>query len=238
MDWLSSLPNEVLWLAFMLIDLTVAVLVFWKFKKQGLYMLIVANIILANIQVVKLVNLFGFIATLGNILYGSIFFATDILGEIYGKKEGRKGVILGFFAMLMMTVYMQLALLIKPAGFEEAEAIHNSLETIFSLMPRVALGSLTAYLISQLHDVWAFHFWKTVTKGKYLWLRNNLSTLASQFIDTAIFVFIAFWGVFELSTWWELVFTTYLFKLVVALIDTPFIYFARWLWKKSGDHSE
>lgn len=110
----SSLPNELLWFIFMMVDLSVAVVLFKFFKRDGLYMLIVGNIILANIQVVKLVELFGFTATLGNILYGSIFFATDILSEIYGKKEARRGVILGFASLLMMTLYMQFALYIKP----------------------------------------------------------------------------------------------------------------------------
>jgi len=226
----SSLPNELLWFIFMMVDLSVAVLLFKFFKRDGLYMLIVGNIILANIQVVKLVELFGFTATLGNILYGSIFFATDILSEIYGKKEARRGVILGFASLLMMTLYMQFALYIKP--IEEASAVQNALQTIFGIMPRIALGSLTAYLISQFHDVWAFHFWKKITSGKHLWLRNNLSTMVSQFIDSFVFVFIAFWGVFDFSIWWQVLWTTYIFKWIVAAIDTPFIYLAKWLWEK------
>jgi uncharacterized integral membrane protein (TIGR00697 family) len=94
-------------------------------------------------------------------------------------------------------------------------------------IPRIAIGSILAYIISQLHDVWAFHFWKTKTNGKYLWLRNNLSTMVSQAIDTLIFTFIAFWGLYEINVFISIVLTTYLMKWIVAVIDTPFIYFAR-----------
>jgi uncharacterized integral membrane protein (TIGR00697 family) len=94
-------------------------------------------------------------------------------------------------------------------------------------MPRIALGSLVAYLVSQLHDVWAFQFWKEKTSGKHLWIRNNLSTLVSQAIDSLIFCLIAFTGLFPADVWFEILLTTYLFKLIVAIFDTPFIYIAK-----------
>ncbi|MDK2950495.1 MAG: queuosine precursor transporter [Kosmotogales bacterium] len=234
---MNSLPNELLWFIFMVIDMSLAVLLFKFFKKQGLYLLIAVNIILANIQVVKVVELFGLSATLGNILYGSIFFSTDILSDIYGKKEAKKGVLIGFISLLLMTLYMQLSLYIKPANFEEAQVIQNSLESIFSLIPRIALGSIVAYFISQYTDVFIFHLVKSKTGEKKLWLRNNVSTMISQFIDSIIFVFIAFWGLYTMDVWWEILITTYLFKWIVAAVDTPFIYMAKRMIEKEKSKS-
>lgn len=218
------MSNELLWILFILFDLSFALLVFKLFGKYGLYAIIVADIILCNIQVTKLVTLFGFTMTLGNILYGSIFFATDVLSEIYGKNDAKKGVYLGFIFLIFMTIVMQIALLFKP---DPADFISPHLKAIFSMIPRITLGSLTAYIVSQLHDVWAFHFWKAKTKGRYLWVRNNLSTMVSQMIDTVIFCFIAFWGLYDLTVFFNILLTTYLMKWIVAILDTPFIYLAR-----------
>ncbi len=109
--------------------------------KKGLYIIIAASIIVANIQVVKTVQLFGLVATLGNVLYGSLFFTTDVLSEVYGKKSARRGVWLGFCAMILMTIWMQLALRFVP---DASDCAQGSIETIFGLMPRIAAGSLIA----------------------------------------------------------------------------------------------
>ncbi|MEA3253675.1 MAG: queuosine precursor transporter [Chloroflexota bacterium] len=212
-----------LWVAFVLVDLSLAVLIYRFFGKAGLYALIVASVITANIQVVKTVQLFGFVATLGNVLYGSIFFTTDILSEVYGKKAARRGVWLGFIGMALMTLWMQAGLRFIP---DASDFSQGAFSTIFGLMPRIALGSLLAYLLSQHHDIFAFHFWKRKTKGRFLWLRNCASTMVSQAIDSVIFCSIAFWGVFEMNIWLQILATTYFLKWFVAVVDTPFIYLA------------
>lgn len=216
--------NNLLWFGFILIDLSLAVLLYRLFGKFGLYTLIIASIITSNIQVLKTVQLFGLVATLGNVLYSSIFFATDILSEVYGKKAARRGVWLGFAGMVLMTLWMQIALRFIP---DISDFAQGSLVTIFSLLPRIAAGSLIAYLISQHYDILAFHFWKNKTKGKFLWLRNNASTMVSQAIDSVIFTTIALWGLFDTNTWLQILVTTYFLKWIVALIDTPFIYLAK-----------
>lgn len=225
------MTNELLWFCFMLVDFTLALLLFHRFGKIGLYALIVLDIILCNIQVMKIVEMFGLAATLGNILYGSIFFATDILGELYGKKEAKKGVWLGFSALIIATIVMQFAIRFEP---HKDDFIQDSLKEIFMFLPRITVASLAAYIVSQFHDVWAFHFWKAKTRGKHLWLRNNASTWVSQLIDTLIFSMIAFWGVFSFDVFLQICLTTYLFKVIVALIDTPFIYAARKLAGEEG----
>jgi uncharacterized integral membrane protein (TIGR00697 family) len=101
------------------------------------------------------------------------------------------------------------------------------LAQLFGVYPRVVAASLLAYLISQLHDVWAFDFWKVRSRGRYLWLRNNASTMVSQAIDSVIFCVVAFWGVFPWSDFFQILATTYLLKFAIAAADTPFIYLAR-----------
>jgi uncharacterized integral membrane protein (TIGR00697 family) len=220
----DTLFNSLLWVGFIFLDLGLVTLIYRFFGKTGLYVVIVASIIAANIQVVKTVAIFGLVATLGNVVYGSIFFATDILSEIYGRKAARRGVWFGFIGMALMTLWMQLGLMFIPHASDFAQ---GSLVTIFGLMPRIAAGSVTAYLVSQHHDIWAFLFWKNKTQGRFLWLRNNASTMVSQAIDSVVFCSIALWGVFDAVTWREILLSTYLLKLVVAAIDTPFLYLAK-----------
>ena len=216
--------NNLLWIGFVLITLSLTILVYRFFGKSGLYAIIVASVITANIQVLKTIQLFGLVATLGNVVYAGIFFATDILSEVYGKKAARRGVWLGLIGMALMTLWMQIGLKFIP---DVSDFAQGSLVTIFGLMPRIAAGSVIAYLASQHHDIWAFFFWKNKTKGRFLWLRNNASTMVSQAIDSIIFCTIALWGVFDTNTWVQILATTYLLKLIVAAIDTPFIYLAK-----------
>ncbi|MFC2019365.1 queuosine precursor transporter [Chloroflexota bacterium] len=224
--------NSLLWFGFIIVDLGLAVLIYRYFGKVGLYILIVASVITANIQVVKTIELFGMVATLGNVLYASIFFATDLLNEVYGKQAARRGVWLGFLGMVLVTLWMQVGLQFIPDASDFAQ---GALSTIFGLMPRIAAGSLIAYLLSQHHDVFAFNFWKRKAKGRHLWLRNCASTMVSQAIDTLVFCAIALWGVFDTATWLQILATTYFLKFIVALIDTPFIYLAKRLSGKVID---
>lgn len=153
-------------------------------------------------------------------------------------REGRrqKAVWIGFFSLIAMTLLMNMALYFSPlAGDEFALNTHESLTSIFKLMPRIAVASLAAYLVSQQHDIWAFHFWKKrfPTSGQ-LWLRNNLSTMISQLLDSVVFTFVAFWGVFEWPVLWEILVTTYVLKWAVAAADTPFVYWSRIIHKKGN----
>ena len=218
------MPNEVLWIGFALLDLVAVLMVFRFFGKAGLLAMIVFSLLTCNIQVIKTVHLFGITTTLGNVLYASVFLTTDILSEFYGKKAARQGVLMGFVALLLVTVYMQIALYFTPAADDFAQP---HLQAIFGFMPRIALGSMAAYLVSQWYDVWAFHILKSWTKGKHLWLRNNGSTLVSQALDTLVFCTIAFWGVFESSIFMQIVLSTYLMKTIMGVMDTPFLYLAR-----------
>lgn len=226
------MPNEILWFIFIIVDLSISLFAFRLWGKTGLYIMVVVGTIVCNIQVIKIVQIFGLIATLGNIVYASVFFNTDVLSEIYGKEEARQAVWMGFFGLIAATIAMQFAIRFKP---DVSDTMQPHLAAIFNFMPRIVFASLTAYLVSQHHDIWAFHFWKRKTKGKYLWIRNNASTMVSQLIDTTLFTFLAFWGIFSLNVFWEIFLTTYIFKWIIAALDTPFIYLARWIAKKRNE---
>ncbi len=217
--------NELLWLAMLAVNFGFILIIYRLFGKTGLYAWVPIAAIVANIQVVKLVALVGMTATLGNIVYASSFLVTDILSEIYGKNAAKKAVHIGLFSLVAMTVLMNMALYFVPAPDDFAQ---ESLKNIFAFMPRVAGASLFAYFISQSHDVWAYDFWKKrFPSTKFLWLRNNASTMVSQLIDSSVFTLLAFWGVFPATALIEIFWTTYLLKWVVGAADTPFIYLAK-----------
>ena len=214
------MSNELIFLLMILFVLFCTLFAF-RMGKYWLYGFIAFNIILANIFVTKRFVIFGITATGGNITYGSIFLATDLLCEHYSKRDGRRAVFLGFFAAIFYLITSQFIILLEPADIDK---VHGSMQKIFSFAPRIVLASLIAYLISQMHDIWFFHFLKEKTKGKMLWFRNNVSTLVSQLIDSIIFLMIAFLGIDPVNMLLEIIISTYLLKVLVAAIDTPFIY--------------
>lgn len=217
--------NEALWFAELAISFGAVLLAYRLFGKIGLFIWIPMATIVANIQVLKMVNLFGFEATLGNVVYASTFLVTDILSENHGKKDASLAVGIGFFSLAMSTLLLNMALWFSPSA---VDTTHPHLAAIFSVMPRVAAASFLAYAVSQSHDVWAYHFWwRIFPSRKALWIRNNASTMISQILDTLVFVTVAFWGVMETPVLVDVFLTTYGLKWAVALLDTPFLYLAR-----------
>ena len=211
---LNTLSNEVLWVLLLLANFLSILISYRFFGKTGLYIWIPIATILANIQVLKMVDLLSVGVTLGNITYASSFLVTDILSENYGRKSARKAVYIGFFSLTATVVIMNIALVFRPNEFD---FIQESLKNIFAILPRIAFASLVAYGISQLHDVWAYNFWKNMLpEVKFLWLRNNASTMVSQLLDSIIFTFIAFWGLLPREEFFQILFTTYLVKWLVA----------------------
>ncbi len=214
------MPNELIFFLMIVVVLSTALLMF-RLGKIWLYAFIAVCIVLANIFVTKQFRLFGLSATGGNITYGAIFLVTDLLCEHYGKEAGRRAVIIGFFAALFYLVTSQLILLMQPA---EYDTVHDGMQSIFSFAPRIVLASMIAYLISQFHDIWAYNAIRKLTRNRLLWLRNNASTWTSQLIDSVTFSLIAFVGVFPLKIVGQIILSTYLLKIIVAAIDTPFLY--------------
>lgn len=222
--------NEVLWFAMLLVNFLLILTIYRFAGRTGLFLWVPIATIVANIQVVKMVNLFGIEATLGNIVYASSFLVTDILSENYGREYSRKAVLFGFFSLFSFTLLMNLALWFVPSSEDFSQ---QSMLTIFSLMPRLTLASLCAYGLSQYHDILAFEFWRRrFPAAGHLWIRNNLSTMVSQGLDTVVFTGIAFYGVYSLPVLLEICLSTYLLKWLVAMLDTPFIYIARSFYLK------
>ncbi len=230
--------NEMLWVIMLIVNFACILFAYKKYGRIGLFCWIPISVIIANIQVVLLVDIFGFGTTLGNIVYASGFLVTDILSENYGEEDAKKAVGIGFFSLISMTLIMQIAVAFAPTQVSEGMANYDAVKTIFSFMPRIVFAGLAAYGISQKHDVWAYAFWKKKFSGrKNIWIRNNLSTMTSQFLDNGVFTLLAFWGVFPTEVLWEIFWTTYIMKWVVAFFDTPFVYLAESL-KNKGKISE
>jgi uncharacterized integral membrane protein (TIGR00697 family) len=209
------------------------VLCYRLFGRTGLYGVVIFSLLLANIMGPKLTVIAGLQTSMGVILYSSIFFATDLLSEKYGKAEARKAVMLGFFISITLVVMTQISMQFLPSTRPEtasfAQSVHAATVTLFDYTPRFVLGSLLAYLLSQSFDVWVFHRIREATDGKHLWLRNTGSTLLSQAIDTLIYGLVVWWGLVDLVTALSLAGAKYVFKFAIAVIDTPFIYLAcRW----------
>jgi len=223
--------QNMLWVFTVCLDLAMTLVLFRLFGRQGLYAVIVLNIILMNLQGPKLTTVFGMQTSLGMIIYSGIYFATDLLSERYGKREAHRAVMMGFATSLIVFAIMTVSLLFLPTQDEDkrefATSVHEAIALLFGFSPRFVFGSLFAYFISQHLDVWTFHYLKAKTKGRMLWLRNNLSTMSSQLVDTTIYSTVVWWGLFDFQTALELALSKYVFKVVIAAIDTPFIYWAR-----------
>jgi hypothetical protein len=216
-----------LWgILFVIVNFAFFLLCYRLFGKKGLYAWVGVATVIANIQVAKTIEMpLGIVMTLGNTMYVTLYMTSDLLNEKYGRAEARNAVWFGFFTLLMTTVIMQMVLKFDRA---EADIAQTSLETIFGMMPRLALGSLTAYFVSQFLDV-RLYTWirKYYGSSRQLWIRSNGSTMVSSFVDTLIFCTIAFAGIYDLKVWTEILLTTYLSKFLLTGVGTPILYIAR-----------
>ncbi|GAB2701020.1 queuosine precursor transporter [Paenibacillus thermoaerophilus] len=211
---------------FVAVNFALFVLNYRLFGRKGLYSWICFATVLANIQVVKTIEMFGIVMTLGNTIYTTIYMCTDLLNEKYGTKEARKAVWFGFFTLIASTVMMQLALVFTPQA--EGGTAQEAMETIFGLMPRIAAGSLCAYFVSQLLDVQVFGYLKRrFPVRSQFWIRVNGSTLVSQMVDSLVFCTIAFAGEYSWDIWLQILLTTYALKFVISIAATPAMYLAR-----------
>lgn len=225
--------NEMLWAGMLIVNFLAILFAYVRFGRIGLYIWIPISTILANIQVVMLVDLFGFGTTLGNILYAGGFLVTDILAENYGREYAKRAVKIGFFSLIVMTIIMQIAVNFTPSDVEEGILTFNGVKRIFDFMPRIVIASLISYWVSQTHDIWAYEKWRErFSERRHIWIRNNMSTMVSQLIDNSLFTIIAFWGIYPKEVLLEIFITTYFMKFIVAVFDTPFVYIASHLKAK------
>ena len=222
--------NELLFLLTIVFYLGGVLFAYKFFGKTGLYVWTAIGAVLSNIEAMKMVTMFGLNVTLGNALYASNFLVTDILSEKYDKESSNKAVNIGLFVTVIWLIATQLILKFTPNSFD---TINTSLNEVFNFMPRIAIASIFTYAVSQKIDIILYHkIWEITDKifknsNKGLWIRNNVSTLTSQFVDTTIFTIIAFIGTVSINELVSLIFTTYILKAIVAILDTPIIYIAK-----------
>lgn len=188
---------------------------------QFIKYLFISSLLLSNIMASKIVVLGGLIMPAAVVLYPLTFLFTDVVSEIEGKRQAHTLVIMGFCMSVFMVLVLSVGGLLPAASFWEHQGAYD---VILGSTPRIVMASMIAYLVSQNHDVWAFHWWKRRTEGRHLWIRNNLSTMASQLIDSVLFIGIAFVGVYPLKAVAGMILGQYLVKVGIAILDTPFCY--------------
>ncbi|MDC0176916.1 queuosine precursor transporter [Polaribacter sp.] len=193
--------------------------------------LVVSNLIFQKFFYWEPLGVYRFEVSVGILPYPITFLITDILSEIYGKKKANQVVIAGIFASFFSTLIILIADFAPAIGSSPID--DTVFHQVFGLSPLAVFASMLAYLFAQLIDIRIFHFWKKRTKGKHLWLRNNFSTFASQFIDTFTIVFLLCsfkilpWNIFT-----SLLISGFLFKVIIAALDTPILYGIVFLFRK------
>ena len=224
------MTNEMILILSLLVTYS-TVLIFYKLLgKTGLYVWTAIATIAANIEVMMLVDAFGMEQTLGNILFASTFLVTDIMSENEGKKSANKAVKIGIMTNIAFVIITQTWLLYTPNNNDWAS---ESIRTIFTNTPRIMIAGLIVYAVCQAFDVWFYHYiWnKTSTifgdTRKGLWIRNNGSTMVSQLLNSILYTFAAFYGVYDMNTLINIVISTYIIYFVTSMCDTPAVYLAR-----------
>ena len=192
--------------------------------------LVTCNLIFQKFFTWTALGIPNFALSVGIIAYPVTFIVTDLISELYGKRRANQVVLAGFFASVFTVVLVYVAMAVPTADISPLD--NATFEKVFGLSGPAFFGSMLAYLTAQFIDIRIFHFWKRLTEGKYLWLRNNASTMCSQLVDTSvILVILCSAGVIPWESFYSLLWMGWMFKVFVALIDTPIIYFCLWLLK-------
>lgn len=212
-------------------------------RKLYLYLaaLFITSLVLSNLIFQKFFywypfdwEVFGFSLfelSVGILPYPITFLITDIISEIFGKKSANQVVIAGIFASFFSIGILLLAG--KVPAIETSPVDDATFQKVFAMSPFAVLASMIAYLSAQFVDIRIYHFWKNLTKGKHLWLRNNFSTFASQIIDsTTVILLLCSFGLLPWELFWGLVVSSVIFKILVAAFDTPFLYLFVWIIRR------
>ena len=201
-----------------------------KPRLQLLFAIFIALLIGMNLLGGKITSLFGISVSVGIFMMPLTFLITDIVEEVYGKSTVKHFIIGGVVSLVIILLFTALFVILEPHA---RYTFNEEYKIIFGNSLRMIIASIVAFILSQVHDVIAFEWWKNKTKGKALWLRNNLSTIVSQLIDTFVFMMIAFYMItpdFTFAFIINLAIPFYLFKIGFALIDTPIVYLGvHWL---------
>lgn len=193
--------------------------------------LVVSNLIFQKFFYWDFFGLYTFEISVGVLPYPITFLITDTISEIYGKKKANQVVTTGIFASVFSLLIILVANAVPSTSWSP---IGNEVfSNVFGATTIAVFASMMAYLLAQYVDIYIYHFWKKLTKGRHLWLRNNFSTFSSQFVDTFSVVFLlSVFGELDWSLFGGLLLSGFLFKALVALIDTPFLYLMVYIFRK------
>ncbi len=199
-------------------------------KPDALIGLYVAFVLISNILAYKIaefnLGFYTFYSTAATLVFAVTFLLTDIVNEKFGRKETHKMIFIAFMTQVAVTLFIWLAVSIKPAPFWPDQEIF---EKIIGFTPRIILASWVAFLISENFDAYVFAWFKNLTKGRHLWIRNAFSSIPAMALDTILFVTIAFYDKMPLGT---VILGMLALKWLVGIIDIPFMYLNRWVMKK------
>lgn len=172
-----------------------------------------------------------FEVSVGLLPYPTTFLITDILSEIYGRRKANEVVIAGIFASFFSLLIIFISKEVPATPWSQVQ--DDTFLNVFGAAPLAVFASMAAYLFAQFVDIRIYHFWKKLTKGKHLWLRNNFSTFFSQFIDTAtVVLLLCIFGIINWDKFWGLLVSGVLFKIIIAALDTPFLYIIVFAFRK------
>lgn len=216
-----------------------------KLLAQNIY-LILASLFIASLVASNLIfqkffywypfnaEIFGvklFEVSVGLLPYPITFLITDILSEIYGKKKANQVVFAGIFASLFSLIIIYVSVKVPSTSWSKVN--NEMFNTVFGAAPLAVLASMLAYLFAQFIDIRVYHFWKKLTNGKHLWLRNNFSTFSSQFIDTlTVLLLLCSFDIIAWNKFYGLLISGVLFKIMIAALDTPILYAVVYLFRK------
>lgn len=224
------MSNELILICTLIVEFGLLELMYFFFKKEGVFAWSVLATIAYNIEVMILVHAFGADMTLGNILFASTFLATDILSENYDKKTADKAVGMSIVTSILFLAISQSWFLYHPAAQDTASP---QIRAVFSQTPRLILASVAVYILVQFmdvalyHRIWHFTEKKSGSKQKFLWLRNNAATLLSQLVNSFLYNWLAFYGTYSTRTLVSISLSSFVIFIVTSLADTPFIYLSR-----------
>lgn len=211
-----------------IVTFSLVVLIEKLFKKEGLYVWLSIATILANLTVCKMIGVFGYTTSLGNVLFASTFLATDIMSEKYGKQDAKKGVYVSIFSGITFIIITQLTLLFIPSA---DDVVNGAMKALFAVSIRTTAASMFMFFVSNMMDIYLYNKLKEKFPKK-LWLRNNVSTILCNCIENYFFNTLAFIGIFPMSVIISIATTTTVIEIVIAICDTPFLYLSKLLDKE------
>ncbi len=194
------------------------------FAREGVIAWVAIATVLANIITAKNAMIFGLSTAIGTVMFASTFLATDILSECYTKEDAKKAVYIGLFSNVVLIFATQIALRYIPSPFDYA---NDAMNTLFALNLRISIASAAMYFIANMTDVYIFNKLKEKMDGRALWLRNNVSTILCNCIENFGFIGLAFYGIYDIKTIMIIAASTSVIELIVAILDTPFLYIAK-----------